>query len=143
MLESSCIICKQLAPIIEGFKLGRVFHNPNRNEDNGEIQDKGILVSWSTFTSVPTLRLEWNSKVANYHCTTDLMHPDHGLGSGMLPQTNKRNTVDFGRIRLWLDHCETNHRETCCMKDTGETMKNMRVIDCNTRELCNLPPHCV
>lgn len=88
-------------------------------------------------------------ELKNYPC------PEFGLAgptaaettSGLLHHSTKRKSrilpfdplsVDYDLIRTWMNHCQTNHGQTCHMVE-GLSLRGFKVIDCATGAVVPLP----
>ena len=68
--------------------------------------------------------------------TSGLLHHSTQHESRIMPFNPL--SVDYGLVRTWLDHCRTNHEQTCHMVE-GLSLRGFRVIDCATGAIVPLP----
>lgn len=54
--------------------------------------------------------------------------------------TKRPKRVDFNQVKIWISQCESAHRR--CDPDLGVGLRNLRVIDCATKEVVDALMNC-
>lgn len=88
--------------------------------------------SLTTYESVGFVETQ---SIAEKKQWTDLAKVEAALPVKSIPETNR---IAFSKVIRWLRHCHENHHETCNSVSAPRSLHKIKVIDCRTRQLCEI-----